>query len=111
MPQRRRVGAGKTFKPAGIPVPVMGLSGMSVLDAAAVDEEDISWRVAGTTPVDRVYHGGRSGLIALMELLHVRLWTFCCGHFRGLPPAPLPPAPALVRFVTDPVGIWLGIEW
>ena len=38
-----------------------GLSGMAVLDAAAVDGiDDIPWRVAGPQP-------GRSGLIALME--------------------------------------------
>ena len=47
----------------------MGLSGMSVLDAAAVDGEDIPWRVAGVAPGDSTYHGGHSssGLIALME--------------------------------------------
>ena len=65
--QRRRVAAGKAFKPTGIPVPVTGLSGMSVLDAAAVDGEDIPWGVAGIATGDGTYHGGRSGLIALME--------------------------------------------
>ena len=48
-------------------MPVTGLSCMSVLDAAAVDGEDIPWRVAGVAPGDGTYHGGRSGLIALME--------------------------------------------
>ena len=65
--QRRRFDAGKTFKPTGIPVPMTGLSDMSVLDAAVVDGEDIPWRVAGVAPGYSTYHGGRSDLFALME--------------------------------------------
>ena len=66
-PQRRRAESGKPFRPIGLPFPVIGFGGMSVLDAAAVDGEDIPWRVAGVAPGDGTYHGGRSGLIALME--------------------------------------------
>ena len=47
---------------------MVGLGSMSVLDAAAVDGEDIPWRVAGAAPAaSGTYPGGRSGLIALME--------------------------------------------
>ena len=66
-PQRRRAEGGKPFRPIGLPVPVIGFGGMSVLDAAAVDGEDIPWRVAGVAPGDGTYHGGHSGLLALME--------------------------------------------
>ena len=45
-------------------MPVIGFGGMSVLDAAAVDGEDIPWRVDGATSGPQ---RGRSGLIALME--------------------------------------------
>ena len=56
------------FRPVGIPVSMAGLSGMSVLDAAAVDGEDIPWRVTGvTTGGGGTYDTGRGGLIALME--------------------------------------------
>ena len=44
-----------------------GLCGLSVLEAAAVDGEDIPWRVAGVAPGVGLYHGDRCGLIALME--------------------------------------------
>ena len=46
---------------------VVGFGSMSVLDAAAVDGEDIPWCVAGVASDGSTYHGGRSGLIALME--------------------------------------------
>ena len=58
---------GKAFRPAGFPVPVVGFGGMSVLDAAAVDGEDIPWRVAGVAPGGGTYDRDRTGLIALMQ--------------------------------------------
>ena len=65
--QRRRAEGRVAFCPVGYPETLIGFGSMSVLDAAAVDGRDIPWRVAGVAPGDGTYHGGRSGLIALME--------------------------------------------
>ena len=62
--QRRRVRAGESFRPTGLPVSVTGLGGMSVLEAAVLDHIDIPWRVAFG---DGTSDAGRSGLIELME--------------------------------------------
>ena len=68
LPQRRRAEGGKTFRPVGLPVSVAGLCDLSVLEAAAVDGEDIPWRVAGVEPhTAGTYNGSRNTLIALME--------------------------------------------
>ena len=62
--QRRRVPSGTLFRPTGLPVDVVGLGGLSMQEAAAIDGVDIPWRVGGG---GRMYDGGLSGLIDIME--------------------------------------------
>ena len=66
--QRRRAEGGIMFRPNGYPADFVGLCGMSVMDAAALDGEDISWRI-DTASADGNGHEpqGLSRLIALME--------------------------------------------
>ena len=61
--QRRRVAAGQMFRPAGFPVSVTGFRGMSVLEAAAIDAQVVTWRVSDDS-ADQEQIGS---LIGLME--------------------------------------------
>ena len=65
--QRRRVAAGELFRPAGLPMKVSGLAGLSMLQAAKEDDIDVPWALSMPAGAGSVYDSGVGGLIDLME--------------------------------------------
>ena len=68
--QRRRVEGGQLFHPEGYPSTMPGMSGigrMSVIDAAAMDGEDIPYWVSDVSIKSGAHDRGRGCLIELME--------------------------------------------
>ena len=66
--QRRRHAAGIPFRPDGFPHDVVGLKGLSVMEAARMDGHVVEWRVRshGSSKTD-TYDEGLPRLVDLME--------------------------------------------